>query len=330
MMSRSPRVVFLAATLAAGLALVTGCSSAGRPQGLPRTSASVPAPQGVDDPAAVASGAVIGTECDPRASLRPAGALPAPGQMPAGSYMDTIRRNGRLVVGVDLNAFLFSYRDPGTGDLVGFDIDIAREIAKAIFGDPEAVQFRSVTTADRVKVVQDHSVDIVVRTFSSTCARRQLIDFSTEYLTTGQRLLVNRGSGYKSMDDMGGKKICASRGATSISVIQAAASHPIAVAAETTLDCLLLLQQGQVDAVSTIDVLLLGLAAQDASTEIVGPRTSEEPAAVGIAKDRPEFTRFVNAVLERIRQNGTWRAIYARWLSGLGPPPAPPVAHYID
>jgi polar amino acid transport system substrate-binding protein len=312
------------------ISLLTGCTSQPPRSDRIGATAEVPYPQNVQDPAAVPTTTAQPPQCDPRASLRPRLPMPPPGQMPAGSRMDEIARRGRLVVGVDLNAYLFSYRDPTTGRLVGFDIDVAREIARAIFGSTEAVQFRSVTTADRIKVLQDGSVDVVVRTFTSTCERAQQVAFSTEYLSTGQRVLVNRGSGHRGIGDLGGKKVCAARGATSIPVIQQAASKPIAVAADTTLDCLVLLQQGQVAAVSTIDVLLVALAAQDPGTEIVGDPLSDEPSSVGVAKNAPELVRFVNGVLERMRTDGTWRRMYEQWLSRLGPTPAPPLARYLD
>jgi polar amino acid transport system substrate-binding protein len=316
-----------AATMA--LALLSACTAQPLRRADAGGRADVPLPQDVQDPAAVPTTTAQPPQCDPRASLRP-GPLPPPGQMPAGSPMDDIGKRGRLIVGVDLNAYLFSYRDPTTGRLVGFDIDVAREIARAIFGNPDAVQFRSVTTADRLTVLREHTVDVVVRTFTSTCERAQSVAFSTEYLTTGQRVLVNRGSGYRGIGDLGGKKVCAARGATSIPVIQSAPSKPIAVAADTTLDCLVMLQQHQVEAVSTIDVLLVALAAQDAGTQIVGERLSDEPSAVGVAKDAPDLVRFVNGVLERMRTDGTWTRSYDQWLSRLGLAPAPPVARYVD
>src|SRR5262245_1143401 len=97
-------------------------------------------PAGVRDPAPVV--ATDATECgDPRESLPPAATLPPPGRMPAGSTMERIVRRGSLVVGVNQNAYRVGYRDPGTGELAGFEIDIVREIAQALFGDPTRVRY---------------------------------------------------------------------------------------------------------------------------------------------------------------------------------------------
>jgi polar amino acid transport system substrate-binding protein len=94
-------------------------------------------------------------------------------------------------------------------------------------------------------------------------------------------------------------------------------------------DCLVALQQGAADAISTDDAILLGFKAQDPYTKIIGPRFSDEPYGIAISKSHPEFVRFVNGVLERMRADGTWRGIYARWLGRYYRTPAPPAPHYL-
>ncbi|BCY08010.1 glutamate ABC transporter substrate-binding protein [Actinoplanes sp. L3-i22] len=319
--------------VAALLVLVTllaGCASEDQPQASTYGGkAALPVPENVQDPAEVPKPGPA-PDCVPRASLRPSGALPAPGKMPAKSTMARIAARGRLIVGVDQNAYLFGFRDPASGDLVGFEIDLAHEMSRAIFGDPDKVQFQAITTADRIPVLQDGRVDMVIRTMTMTCERWQQVSFSSEYLASHQRLLVRRGSGVKEFGDLGGRKVCATRGSTSIRTIAAQPSKPIAVATDSTLDCLVMLQQGQVDAVSTIDVLLAGLAAQDPTTEVTGEFVSDEPSGIGIAKDSPDLVRFVNGVLEKLRADGTWTRSYQHWLTALGPAPAPPKPVYRD
>ncbi|HET8684929.1 MAG TPA: glutamate ABC transporter substrate-binding protein [Micromonosporaceae bacterium] len=245
--------------------------------------------------------------------------------------MAKIAERGRVIVGVNQNSYRFGFRDPVSGEIVGFEIGLAREIARAIFGDPNRVQFTTTNVPDRINFLKEHKVDIVINTFTITCARLQEVAFSTEYLTIGPRLLVKRGSKYQSIDDLGGRKVCASKGGAPLLAVQQAASRPIPVGAENTADCLVMLQQGQVEAVCNDDALLVTLAEQDPTTKIVGPRFSNDPYGIGVPRDQPELVRFVNAVLERLRANGTWATIYGRWLSGqLGPPPAPPEAQYLD
>lgn len=264
-----------------------------------------------------------------RASLPPLTPLPVPHHMPAGSTMDRIAQRGYLIVGVLEDTYPFSFRNQRL-TFEGFDIDVARDIAAAIFGDPGRVVFRPVTEADRLPAVTSNRVDLVVASLTVDCKRRAVADFSAVYYEAGQRILVNRGSAVASLNDLGGQRVCAGRGTTSLTTILAAASKPIPVAARTETDCLMLLQLGEVDAVSTDDTLLVGMAAQDRRTEVVGPRFTEEPYAVATSKKAPDLVRFVNAVLERRVQDGRWRASYEHWLGLLGPPPAPPIPSYQD
>lgn len=266
--------------------------------------------------------------CDPRASLRPAAPLPVPVQMPADSTMARIAERGRLIAGVDQNTYLFGFRDPDTGRLDGFDIEIVRDIAGAIFGDRERVEFRPVKIADRIRIVESDKVDVVVSTLTISCERRARVEFSGVYLEAGQRVLVNRGSSVTGLDGLGGRRVCAARGSTSLRKLLIARSEPEPVGVSNTTDCLVLLQLGEVDAVSTDDTLLAGLAAQDPRTEIVGPRFTEEPYGVAVNREEPDLVRFVNAVLERRVADGTWLASYQRWLTPLGPAPAPPALRY--
>jgi polar amino acid transport system substrate-binding protein len=326
------RTPALLATVLVAAATVAGCAPAPRP--LPpraATSPIAPRPVGAQDPAVMPStSAAPPQSCDPAASLRPAGPLPGPGQMPAGTTMARIAQRGRLIAGVDQNTYLFGFRDPTSGDLTGFDIEIAHEIARAIFGDRDRIQFTTITSAQRIPAIQSGAVDIVVRTMTMTCERWEQVAFSTEYFTASQKVLVPRDSPAKKLDDLGGQKVCATAGSTSIRTVAAHPSRPVPVAVADWTDCLVLLQQGQVSAISTDDTILAGLAAQDPNTKIIGPALSGEPYGVAMAKSATDLVRFVNAVLDRLRADGTWRAIYQRQLAVLGSPPAPPAARYRD
>lgn len=308
--------------------VVGGCSSDLPDRAPTGVAAEAPLPRGVRDPAVPPAAVPSEPACDPRASLRPDGALPRPGRMPPGSTMDKIRQRGRLIAGVDQNNYLFGFRDPITGRLEGFDIDLVREVAKAIFGDPERVQYVVVTQAQRLTAVNGQ-VDLVANSMTITCGRRELVEFSTNYLDSGQRVLVPETSTASGIADLGGKRVCAAADTTSIQAIIDAPSKPVAVSAVDWTDCLVLLQQGQVDAISTTDNVLAGLAAQDPTTRIVGPRFTDEPHGLAFARDATDLVRFVNGVFDRLRADGGWMDIYNRWLrETMGPVAGPPEARY--
>ena len=309
--------------------VVVGCA-APAPLVRPPASASTPASIPSSSPSAPAATSLDPGCGDPTASLRPQSPLPAPGSFPAGSFMKTIFDRGSLVVGVSRDTLLFGSVNPSTGRIEGFDIDVLRQVAKAIYGDEDRVELRVITPAQRIPALQDGSVDIVGRTFTVNCARWRQIDFSSVYYASGQRLLVPRGSPIKSLQDAGGKRVCAPAGTTAIDNLAHSAAHPMPVAAADQTDCLVMLELGEVDAAANDESVLLGLAAQDPTMTIVGPRFTSEPYGLGIAQTHPEFVRFVNAVLERMRADGTWATIYNRWLGRFGPNPGPPPARYRD
>ncbi|MET0234814.1 MAG: glutamate ABC transporter substrate-binding protein [Kibdelosporangium sp.] len=314
------------------IALAGGCGAA--PVGVPaRAVPSVTVqPSGVQMPAAVPS--EVPSTCAAKASLRPLG---PPGEIPPGSTMARIRDHKRLVIGVGPSAYKLSYRDPhDEGRVHGFEAEIAQEIAFAIFGDRDEsrIQFRALNTADRIPailgVAEDgrkvETVDMVLAAMTMTCERWEKVAFSAEYYSAGQRVLVPRGSGIEGIGDLGGRKVCASATSTNILAIDKQRPRPVAVAAANTSDCLLLLQQGQVDAVSTGDVILAGLAAQDPAMEIKGPRFTEEPTGIAMSPDAKDLVRFVNGVLEQFVRSGKWKDRQAFWLApeiGSAEPPVP-------
>jgi polar amino acid transport system substrate-binding protein len=312
----------------AAIVILAGCGSTlNRPERTTLAALALPAAQ------APTSKPTPTVYCDPRtltASLRPPATMPAPGAMPPGSLMDKIRRRGYLIAGVDQNTLLFAYFNPLHRTIEGFEIDLLKQLADAIFGNkPNDIQFKAITTAERVPDVQNGSVDVVADAMTVNCERKRQVDFSTIYYNAGQKILVPSNSPAHSVADLGGKKICATRGSTSLATLTTLSPRPVPFKVDQRTDCLVALQEGLVSAVTSDDAILLGLKAQDPDTKIVGPVFAPDPYGMAISKAHPEFVRFVDGVLAQMRKDGRWRAIYKRWL---GPyvksVPAPPTATY--
>ena len=268
-------------------------------------------------------------------SYRPEGALPAARDMPAGSYMEKIQRRGRLIAGVSADTLLLGARNPISGQIEGFDIDMLHAVSQAIFGNPDRIELRVVTAAQRLPVLQDGSVDIVARNMTITCARWKDIAFSSEYYRSGQKVLIrlgektSTGGEITGMKDLVGKKVCAPNGSTSMDKLRTFKGVE-AVGADAHTGCLVLFQEGSVDAITGDDTVLAGLAAQDPYAEVVqSPAFTAEPYGLGINKTHVDFVRFVNGVIEEMRSDGRWARNYQTWLAdALGPAPAPPAAVY--
>ena len=280
-------------------------------------------------PQAPAGGAASGVVTAPQdcADGLPAIASTDPGgspQVSSGSTMAAIRERGVLQVGVSADTLLMGSRNPFTGDIEGFDIDVAREVATAIFGDPDRIRYRVITSSDRETVLQDHEVDIVTRAFTINCERWENIAFSAEYYHAGQKLLVPSTSRVEGVDDLAGQRVCAPDGTTTLERLEQWDGVE-AVPAATHTTCLVLFQQGAVDAITGDDTVLAGFAAQDPYASVVGDAVSDEPYGVGIPADQPDMVRFVNGVLEDMISSGRWEQSYDRWLGdALGPAPSAP------
>jgi polar amino acid transport system substrate-binding protein len=316
----------------AAVLLAAGCSAA-------------PAPVDTGDPTAVEplpadAGTVTTTQapsvddsCQPTKSYRPDGPPPAPGQFPADSTMAKIYQRGRLIVGVDQNTYRFAYRDSKTGQIEGFALDIAHQLAKAVLGDENKIQLVVLTSAQRIPAVQNGDVDLVVHSMTANCDRWKKVDFSTIFYRAQQRVLVRDDAKYTGGNWLAGKKVCATDQSTSLARIVNldVDPKPIGMRVPGWTDCLVMLQQHQVDAISTDDTILAGLAAQDPSVVVAPGSLAEEPYGIAIQKGHVEFVRFVNAVLEQLKADGRWTAYYDKWLQPLLQVPAsPPVAEFRD
>jgi polar amino acid transport system substrate-binding protein len=318
-MTRTTSVVELLA-VAALVTGVAGCASTSdNAQRTALAALATPAPT-----TAAAATPTPSAHCtDPTASLRPSS-----GPIPAGSFMDRIRQRGRLIAGVDQNTLLLGYLRPSTGRIEGFEVDILREVARAIFDDPSRIELRAVTTDQRLPLVRSGTVDVVADAVTINCGRLRQVAFSTVYFDASQRLLVPSSSRARRLADLAGHRVCATKGSTSLQRIASDPAHPIPYPVAQRTDCLVALQQGAVDAITGDDPFLLGYRAQDPNTKLIGPPLEEEPYGMAIDKSHPDFVRFVNGVLERIRGDGTWRRLYRRWFGAVAPAATPPSPRY--
>jgi polar amino acid transport system substrate-binding protein len=318
---RTPLLALATVASAAALSACTLFSYAPTP--LPSAS---PTPQ----PTTSTSAAKPSSCSNPLASYAPGGLVATPETLPQGSTMAKIRQRGRLIAGVSADTYLLGSRNPFTGEIEGFDIDMVKAVAEAIFGDANRYQLKVITAVQRIPALEKGEVDIVARNMTINCDRWKQIAFSTEYYRSGQKILVRDGSKARSIKDLAGQKVCAPKGTSSMDNLIKEAPKAIPVAADNHTGCLTLFQQGEVAAITGDDTVLAGLAAQDPYAVVPNQRAfTAEPYGLGFNKDDVDFVRFVNARLAEMRTDGEWTRIYNRWLRDvLGPAPEPPTAVY--
>lgn len=327
-MSRSrPALALVVLTMAA---LLAGCATV---PALPRIEApdlrpSSPAHRITTQAPAVTRGA---GSCDPRAlSPAPAPGFPASAQ-PAGPALSRVLDQKYVRVGIGLDSPPFAFPGPDGGPQ-GFDVDIAREIARDLFGDPARAVLVPVPNDERESAVLKGRVDLVAETMTVTCDRASRVGFSSIYFEAEQRLLVLSvpAGGRPPIDgpeDLADRPVCVTEGSTSLLNVLALPGPPRAVVTREWNDCLTLLDQGIADAVSTDHAILDGLQSSNPFTRIVGPGFSPEPYGLALPPGADDLARAVNAALARVRGDGTWVRIYDRWLGYRGST-TPPLARY--
>ena len=262
-------------------------------------------------------------------SFRPHDAPPPPGAMPAGSQMATILNRGFLKVGVDETTMFVSAKNPDSLQLEGLEVDLARALAGAIFGNPSKIKFVTVTTEQKFGVVTsddpDTNVDMTISVASMECKRWNAgLDFSSPYYQAFQQLVVPEGSTIRSQADLAGRRVCVTTPSSSENLLDDLNGHTsgekIHVAPVPTRPrCLIKLQNGKVDAIVLPSSIQAGMLAQDPTlhalpTPMTDSTGKESTNTYGVVTNpkHPELVLFVNALLERWRDDGTLQAMVDR------------------
>ena len=211
--------------------------------------------------------------------------------------LQEVKARGVLVCGVKDAVVPFGYIDEDSKKLVGLDIDICKYIAQEMGVKAE---FKPVTSATRIPMVVQGSIDLAAATMTHKIARDDTIDFSITYFMDGQKLLVKKGSGIKSAADLKGKKVGTAKGSTSEQNILAVQPDCKVLSFEGYPQAMLALKQGKVKAVTTDSTILLGLKNSDPNPdkwEIVGGLISPEPYGIGLPENESNFRDAVNNAL---------------------------------
>src|SRR6516225_171146 len=137
--------------------------------------------------------------------------------------LSAIRTRGMLNVGVKSDVLGFAYLNPKTEQYEGYEVDIARELAKRLLGDPAKVSFTAVTPGTRGALLDSGEVDMLLATFSITPERKIVFDFSPPYYTDGVALLVPKMSGIKGLSDLNNKPIGIAKDTDTASALMAKA-----------------------------------------------------------------------------------------------------------
>jgi putative glutamine transport system substrate-binding protein len=235
-----------------------------------------------------------------------------------------IKQRGKLVVGVKYDQPGFGYLNPATNKVEGFDVDMAKLVAKKIFGDENAVEFKEAVSKNRIPYLEQGVVDVVFATMTANADRAKQIDFSDCYYVAGQSLLVPTNSEITGVDALAGKTVGTVKGSTSEKNIREKSPDAKVELFDTYSEAVQAMQSNRVDAVTTDDIILYGFANSNPDRfKVVGGQFTQEPYAAGVKQGNSDLLAQVNAAIEEAKKDGTWAELYKKWVSK-DVPPVPP------
>jgi len=234
----------------------------------------------------------------------------------AGPTYDRVMKDKVVKAGITNKGKPFGFID-ANNEWVGFDMDIAKEIAKRLEVKFEPVVVNNKT---RISFVQTNppKVDMVLANMTHKRVRDEKIDFSITYFFDGQKFLAPVGT-IKNPKDLAGKKVGSMQGTTSIVNAKAylkklGDSSPKVTGYQNEVEMFEALRSGRVQAISTDSTLLIALAAKEPGKyELVGEFISDEPYGVGLPQDDSAWRDTINFTLQDMWKDGTYMTIYNKW-----------------
>ena len=232
----------------------------------------------------------------------------------------------QLTIGVKYDQPGLSYKTD-SGQLKGFNVDVARYIARKLGVPPSHITWKEVVSGNRETFIQTGQVDLVVETYSITKERMQKVAFGGPFFLAHQRLLVRSNDrSISGPTTLAGHKLCSIAGSTPAQRIKQ--EYPKVQLQEYSQDaeCVSALLNGAIDAMTTDDVILAGYASQHhGKLKVVGPSMSDENYGIGLKKSDTKLKNQVNAAVTQMIKDGTWKKLFRKNIPGsVYPTPRPP------
>ncbi len=255
---------------------------------------------------------------------------PTLAQAQAGGTLDKVKASGTITLAYRESSIPFSYLDD-KAQPVGFGheicLKIVDEVKKATGRADLKVALQSVTSANRIPLLQNGTIDIECGSTTNNSARGKQVQFATNYFYTGTRFLVKTGTSVKTIDDLKGKTVVSTAGTTNFQILRNLNEQNKLgmdlIAAKDHSESALLVESGRAVAFGMDDILLYGLRASSqnpASLAVVGEPIQVEPYAIMLRLDDPAFKKLVDTTLASLMASGEFTKLYTKWFMSPIPP----------
>ena len=250
----------------------------------------------------------------------------------SGSMVAELTESGTITIGTKFDQPGFGFMNPETNEPEGFDVEIGKIIAANLGISPANITWVEAVSAQKEQLIEEGAVDLIVATYTINDQRKEAVSFAGPYFVAGQDLMVTKGNplAISGPEDLAGKNVCSAKGSTSAQNIQTNYPQAQLTLFDVYSECTEALKNGEVDAVSTDNTILLGFVSQEPDAfEVVGKPFTQEPYGLGVKREDSDFRNFINDALEASYADGSW---VAAWEATAGnfieTPPPPAVDRY--
>ncbi len=228
--------------------------------------------------------------------------------------LSVIKERGHIIVGVKTDTPPFGFLDKD-GKNVGFDIDLAKVIAKKLFNDENKISFVPVDTTDRIKKLSSGEVDMIIATMSITPQRQMILDFSVPYHVAGEAIMVKKNSKISSLLELKDKTAIIVFGSTVERNLRSSVPNIKIIGYKTYPEAFAALKEGKADAMIADDTILFGFERQDNTVKILPKRYSREPYAIAFRKGElsASLKEFIDFEIVELVNKGNIRQLKAKW-----------------
>ena len=219
--------------------------------------------------------------------------------------------SGKIRIGIKFDQPGLGFKKSGT--YVGFDVDVAKYVAKKLGYSEDEIVWKEAPSKQREAMLQNGDVDMILATYSITDERKNAVSFAGPYFVAGQDLLVRKDDhSINGPEDLNGKRLCSVTGSTSAATVKEKFASEVQLMEQPGYaECATALFSGIVDAVTTDDIILAGLAsASRGKLRVVGKPFTQDYYGVGIKKGDTALAKKINAAITEMIKDGSWeRAI---------------------
>ncbi len=248
-------------------------------------------------------------------ALLGAAVMAGPSQARADDALATIKARGHMIVGVKADYPPFGFLD---GDRnTGLEIDLLHDIAKDLFGKPDAIEFVPVVASNRFQFLDTGKVDFLFSTVTVTDQRKTIVDFSAPYMKSGWQILVKKSNdAIHDVPDLAGKTVVVVPGSIGEAALPKLVPTVNLLKLTATSEALDAIDQGRADAFVQDSALLFGLVRQKPVYKVVGASHDDKPIAAACRKGDSAACDYVGKEIDKFRSDGTLEREYKKWLAG--------------